>query len=106
MTEAASASGARPLNILSVCRSLPTPQDPSSGIFVLNRLPARSHSPRAESAQPGPGGPQVAPLPAWARTPTHEADGVEITHAPMFYVPKVLKSLDGYWLERSIASIA
>jgi len=106
MTEAASASGARPLNILSVCRSLPTPQDPSSGIFVLNRLAALSQIASVQIVQPVPWCPQVAPLPAWARTPTHQADGVEITHAPMFYVPKVLKSLDAYWLERSIASIA
>jgi glycosyltransferase involved in cell wall biosynthesis len=106
MTEAASGSGARPLNILSVCRSLPTPQDPSSGIFVLNRLAALSGIARVRIVQPVPWCPQVAPLPDWARTPTHEADGVEITHAPMFYVPRVLKSLDGYWLERSIARVA
>ena len=106
MTQAASASGARPLNILSVCRSLPTPQDPSSGIFVLNRLAALSQIANVQIVQPVPWCPQVAPLPAWARVPTHEADGVEITHAPMFYVPRVLKSLDGYWLERSVAPIA
>jgi len=106
MTEAVSASGARPLNILSVCRSLPTPQDPSSGIFVLNRLAALSQIANVQVVQPVPWCPRVAPLPAWARTPTHVADGVEITHAPMFYVPKVLKSLDGWWLERSIAPIA
>lgn len=106
MTEAAATSGARPLNILSVCRSLPTPEDPSSGIFVLNRLAALSGIANVRIVQPVPWCPQVAPLPAWARTPTHEADGVEISHAPMFYVPRVLKSLDGYWLERALAPIA
>jgi glycosyltransferase involved in cell wall biosynthesis len=106
MTEAASASGARPLNILSVCRSLPTPQDPSSGIFVLNRLAALSQIANVHIVQPVPWCPQVAPLPAWARTPTREVDGVEITHAPMFYVPRVFKSLDGYWLDRALAPIA
>lgn len=106
MTEAASASGARRLNILSVCRSLPTPQDPSSGIFVLNRLAALSGIANVRIVQPVPWCPQVAPLPAWARTPTHEADGVEIVHAPMFYVPRVFKSLDGYWLERALAPVA
>jgi teichuronic acid biosynthesis glycosyltransferase TuaC len=106
MTEAAPASGARPLNILSVCRSLPTPQDPSSGIFVLNRLAALSGIANVRIVQPVPWCPQVAPLPAWARTATHEADGVEISHAPMFYVPRVFKSLDGYWLDRAIAPIA
>lgn len=106
MTEAASASGARPLNILSVCRSLPTPQDASSGIFVLNRLAALSQIANVQVVQPVPWCPQVAPLPEWARAPAHEVDGVEITHAPMFYVPRVLKSLDGYWLERAVAPIA
>ena len=106
MTEAASASGGRWLNILSVCRLLPTPQDPSSGIFVLNRLAALSEIASVRIVQPVPWCPQVAPLPAWARTPAHEAERVEITHAPMFYVPRLFKSLDGYWLDRAIASLA
>jgi teichuronic acid biosynthesis glycosyltransferase TuaC len=84
---------------------LPTPADPSGGIFVLNRLEAMSKQANVRIVQPVPYTPGVKPLPEWAKQPTRELRGLTITHAPMLYLPGVLKSLDGMWLERSIAPV-
>lgn len=96
----------RQLNVLSVCRALPTPQDPSAGVFVQNRLAALARVANVRVAQPLPWFPVVAPFPAWARQPSRESQGMNIQHAPMFYVPRFLKSLDAYWLERSVRQTA
>lgn len=93
----------RPLNIVSVCRTLPNPDDPSGGIFVLNRLAAMAEHARLRILQPLPFMPGLKPLPAWARTESRELRGLQITHAPMFYVPGALKFADATWLARSIA---
>jgi teichuronic acid biosynthesis glycosyltransferase TuaC len=94
----------RPLNIVSVCRTLPNPDDPSGGIFVLNRLAAMAEGARLRVLQPLPFMPALRPLPAWARAPSRELRGLQVTHAPMFYVPGVLKFADATWLARSIAA--
>jgi glycosyltransferase involved in cell wall biosynthesis len=57
---------------------------------------------RLRVIQPVPHLPLVRPLPAWAREPAHIAGGVTIEHAPMTYLPGLLKSLDGRWLEASV----
>ena len=88
--------------IVSVCRDLPGPNTSSGGIFVLRRLAAMARLAPLTTLQPIPWFPVVAPLADWARNETHSAGALEITHAPMFYVPKYLKSLDGHWLYRSI----
>ncbi len=90
------------LSIASVCRGLPGPDDPTSGIFVLRRLAAMSKLSTVRVIQPIPWFPCVAPLPAWAKTASHEAGGLSINHTPMFYVPKFLKYLDGMWLYRAV----
>lgn len=95
----------RPLRIVSVCRSLPTPDDPSGGIFVLNRLVAMAAQSDLRAVQPLPYLPAVRPLPAWAREPRRIQGGLRVENAPMVYVPGVLKALDGRWLARSIESI-
>lgn len=91
-----------PLSIASVCRGLPGPDDPSGGIFVWRRLEAMSRQAQLTTLQPIPYCRGVAPLPAWAREPYHEFGGLRIEHAPMFYVPRYFKSLDGRWLYRAI----
>jgi glycosyltransferase involved in cell wall biosynthesis len=48
--------------------------------------------------QPIPYFPFLASKPQWATTPERTEQDVNVRHAPMFYVPKVLKSLDGLWL--------
>jgi len=92
------------LKVLSVCRSLPTPEDPSSGVFVFNRLAAMRRYADVEILQPVPHFPLVKSLPAWARGP-RQIGNVPVTATPMFYVPKFLKSLDAMWLRRSIEGV-
>lgn len=90
------------MRVLSVCRFLPDPTSPAAGGFVLSRLAAMAEQARVTILQPVPHFPVVRPLPAWARCDAHEAMGQHIEHAPMFYFPGILKSLDGTWLERSV----
>ncbi len=93
------------LSIASVCRDLPGPGNPSGGIFVLRRLAAMASHVNVSVIQPIPWFPIVRALPAFAREANHhQAHGLSIRHAPMFYVPGVLKSLDGLWLYRSVLS--
>lgn len=95
----------RPLRIISVCRSLPTPVDPWAGLFVLNRIAALSRVSDLQIIQPIPYLPGVRPLPNWAQDACHRTAGMEILHAPMLYIPGSLKSLDGAWLARSIGPV-
>ncbi len=92
------------LNIASVCRSLPHAGDSSSGVFVARRLEAMAKQSRLSVIQPVPWFPVVAGLPEWARDGMRSVNGMEIASAPMFYIPKFLKRLDGYWLYRSVAA--
>jgi teichuronic acid biosynthesis glycosyltransferase TuaC len=93
----------RPLHVVSVCRSLPNPDDPSGGVFVLNRLAAMAEEgARLDVIQPIPYLPLAKPLPVWGKDPERVQRGLRVTHAPMLYVPGVLKSADGMWLARSI----
>lgn len=94
----------RSLHIASVCRSLPSPTDSSAGIFVLNRLAGMAQQAQVAVLQPVPYFPLIATLPHWARQETRIVAGVTIEHAPMFYVPRVLKSLDAQWLQGSVAA--
>ncbi|HEX6996416.1 MAG TPA: glycosyltransferase [Gammaproteobacteria bacterium] len=88
--------------IVSVCRWLPTPDDPTAGLFVQRRLEALGRLANVEVLQPIPYFPGLRNIPAWARTQTRSSGALAIHHQPMFYLPKVMKSLDGYWLYRSI----
>lgn len=92
------------LSIASVCRVLPTPEDPFGGVFVARRLQAMSVKADLSVIQPVPYLPGIRALPGWARTESREEGGLRVLNAPMPYVPKFLKSLDGYWLYRSISS--
>jgi glycosyltransferase involved in cell wall biosynthesis len=91
------------LSVASICRSLPNPQDPSSGIFVLRRLAAMAEFARLRAIQPVPYFPLLARQPAWAKSGAREIDGVSVVHTPMFYVPRYLKSADAFWLKRSVS---
>jgi teichuronic acid biosynthesis glycosyltransferase TuaC len=95
-------SATRTLSIVSVCRTLPHPGNPSAGIFVLRRLEGMAQNATVSTLQPVPWFPVVAPLPAWAREAERQAGSLRIRHAPMFYIPRFMKSLDGLWLYRSI----
>jgi glycosyltransferase involved in cell wall biosynthesis len=95
----------RRLRIVSVCRSLPTPDDPSGGIFVHNRLAAMAAHSELRAIQPVPYFPLLRPLPRWAAEPRRVQGALSVENAPMLYVPGVLKALDARWLARSIAPI-
>jgi glycosyltransferase involved in cell wall biosynthesis len=90
------------LRVASVARTLPTPATPGAGVFVLRRLAAMAAQSDVRILQPVPCAPLLRPLPGWARAPNHVAEGQVIHHAAMFYLPGLLKSLDGRWLERSV----
>ncbi len=90
------------LNIASVCRTLPTPATPGAGVFVLRRLEAMAEVSTVHILQPVPCLPPLRRLPPWARTPSREIHGRTIHHARMLYLPGLLKSLDGRWLEHAI----
>lgn len=90
------------MRVLSVCHFLPQPDRPSAGGFVLARIAALADFVPVTVLQPVPYFPGLRPLPRWARDPAHSVDATRIEHAPMFYLPGVLKSLDGRWLERAL----
>lgn len=90
------------LRVVSVCRSLPTPDDPSSGIFVLNRLAGMARHSTVRVLQPVPYFPVAKPLPAWARQGKRMVGSIQVEPAPMFYLPGVLKTLDAGWLAQSV----
>ena len=96
---------ARGLRILSICRSLPTPDDPSSGIFVLNRLAAMREQADVQVIQQIPYFPLLKPVPRWAEADSRSVGPLSILHAPMFYTPGVFKSLDSFWLQAAIGPL-
>ena len=69
---------------------------------MFNRLRAMQRGSDLTMLQPVPFMPGVRPLPDWARSASHRVDGADIRHAPMFYVPGLLKTLDSMWLARAV----
>lgn len=96
------ASGNR-LQVASVCRVLPAPGNPSAGQFVSRRLEGMARHAKLRMVQPIPYFPGIRPLPPWAREAAHPIDAGNVEHAPMLYLPGVLKGLDGRWLSRSVS---
>lgn len=94
----------RRLRIVSVCKSLPNPDHASDGVFVAQRLAAMQEHADVHVIQPVPYMPVLRGLPAWAREPSRQLKSMRIEHAPMFYIPGVLKTADAMWLARAIGS--
>jgi glycosyltransferase involved in cell wall biosynthesis len=94
----------RRLRIVSVCKSLPNPDHASDGVFVANRLGAMHEQADVRVIQPVPYMPVLRRLPSWARERSRQLKGMRVEHAPMFYVPGVLKFADAMWMERAIGS--
>jgi glycosyltransferase involved in cell wall biosynthesis len=88
---------------VSVCRVLPAPGNPSAGQFVARRLEGMARHTKLRMVQPIPYFPGIRPLPPWAREAAHSIDAGDVEHAPMLYLPGVLKGLDGRWLSRSVS---
>jgi teichuronic acid biosynthesis glycosyltransferase TuaC len=87
--------------IVSVCRTLPTPADPTAGTFVASRLAALAQLADVRVVQPVPYFPIAKPLPSWAKAGERVHRGLAIEPAPMLYLPGMLKFLDAWWLARS-----
>jgi len=90
------------MTVASICRSLPNPSDGSSGVFVFRRLAAMSCLAQVHAVQPVPYFPIIKPLPEWSLLPQRSENDLNIFHAPMFYLPRFIKSLDGIWLYRAV----
>jgi glycosyltransferase involved in cell wall biosynthesis len=88
------------MRLASVTRVLPTPDDPSQGIFVQNRLNAMRRIVPMTIVQPIPYFPALKPLPSWIN---ERDDGHR--RVPMFYVPRFFKSVDGVWLARAVEPV-
>ncbi len=95
-------SGAARLSVVSVSRTLPSPEDPAAGTFVAHRLAALARLCDTRILQPVPFFPLLKPLPGWAQHGEHLAAGVPVAPLRMLYLPGALKSLDGFWLKRSV----
>ena len=92
------------LSVASVSRVLPTPDEPTTGVFVMRRLQAMASVLSLRILQPVPYFPVLRPLPAWCRGDESAAAGEKPSYVPMFYLPRYLKRLDSFWLYRSILS--
>lgn len=90
------------MNIVSVCRVLPTPDSPAAGAFVLRRLAAMAEKAPVRVLQPVPYLPLLRPLPSWVDAATQTEGRLTIERVPMRYVPGMLKSLDARWLEAAV----
>jgi teichuronic acid biosynthesis glycosyltransferase TuaC len=77
------------MKVLVFSSVFPNPQQPVHGLFVFERI---RHAARLADVQ------VLAPVPWFRRgdVPVHESrDGLIVHHPTAFYVPRILKSLDG-----------
>jgi teichuronic acid biosynthesis glycosyltransferase TuaC len=74
----------------------------ASGAFVMRRLQAMAEYADVEVIQPIPYFPVIRPLPGWARRGWHPVREQVVRHAPMLYLPGLMKRWDGRFLERAI----
>ncbi len=93
------------LKIASVCRTLPTPEQPGAGIFVLRRMAAMAERAQVSILQPVPYFPGVRPLPAWSSGGMRQVGAQQVETRPMLYVPGLLKSFDSDWLARAVLPV-
>lgn len=68
----------------------------------MRRLAAMAEMANVEVVQPMPYFPLLRPLPDWAVAGARRIGDMRVAHQRMFYVPGLLKSLDGFWLQRSV----
>jgi glycosyltransferase involved in cell wall biosynthesis len=78
--------------------------DPSSGVFVFNRLKAMGRLADVRVLQPIPYFPMVRPVPDWLDDQGSDTAEAPVSRIPMAYLPGVFKSLDGIWLARAVRS--
>lgn len=90
------------MRIASVCIDYPGPRSPWSGLFVRRRLAGLSRVADVRVIHPEPWFPGLRPRGRGVPGP-HLDDGPPAAHLPMFYLPGVLKGLDGRWVARVVA---
>src|SRR4051812_12359415 len=90
------------MKIVSVCTIYPTRQHPAQGVFVQRRLAALSRFTRLRVLKPTPWFPLVRRYRDYEAASEGAPAQPAVHGEPMFYVPGVLKGLDGRWLERSV----
>ena len=90
------------MRVLSITRVLPSPDDRQAGLFVERRLAAMARITNLRVLQPVPYFPLVRPLPRWAHEQQVPGSVLSARPLPMFYLPRVLKSLDSFWLRRAV----
>lgn len=88
--------------IASVSTLLPSREHPEQGLFVARRLAALAKRAAVHVLHPVPWFPFVRPYSSGQRWLSSSTEDLRVTDQRMFYVPKVLKSLDGAWLKRSV----
>ncbi|MCO6457049.1 MAG: glycosyltransferase [Pirellulaceae bacterium] len=94
------AAGGAVLRIASVSTNLPTADKPEHGVFVQRRLAAMAQMADVHAVRPQPW------FPLWTRTSPPIADGgFPVLPCRMFYLPRVLKQLDAWWLRRAVAPV-
>jgi len=92
------------LNVLSFSSCFPSSDDPTRGVFVLQRLAALKEFCNLEIVHPWPWFPGyrsrdfVRP-----RRAREEIQGLNVHHPRFFYLPGILKHLDSWFYERSAA---
>jgi len=90
----------RRLRIASVSMSFPTIRRQKNGIFVRRRLSALSELADLKVVMPSPWFPPVVQAESPAAIPEFQ-----VTGRPMFYVPRLFKQFDGYWLRRAVLPV-
>jgi teichuronic acid biosynthesis glycosyltransferase TuaC len=92
------------MKIASVCTLYPSRSKPHLGVFVQRRLEALARLAEVRLLKPLPWFP-------WLRRPgrfepaAHAADEPVVHAQSMFYIPGVLKGIDGRWLQRAVQPV-
>ena len=93
--------------ILVFTHVFPNPQEPNLGVFVLRRIEKIAERADVKVVAPVPAFPLLDRVKgiAYSQIPLTEMVGnIEVHHPRFFYVPGLMKWLDGYWMFLSVLS--
>ena len=92
------------MRIASITTEYPSPWNPHRGLFIQRRLSALSRLADVTVIHATPWFPGLRPWPA-GRAPLAGRQGrLRVQHRRMFYLPGVLKGLDGRWVQRAVVA--